>query len=259
MPRPPGRAEGRAGQPIPAPEETAALWKQFTDARDPELRRRLVESYLPFVRILAAKLYAGRHIAETEFDEFLHYGVVGLIECIDRYEPGRNVDFKAYAAHRIQGSILNGIEKVSEKQQQIALRSRLKKERLAALATDRGGKQAGKGDLFGELVEIATGLAIGYMLDGSGMYQPEEADPAEDNAYRRQEVEDLQRVLTVIVDALPEQEKAVIRYHYFQRMGVEEIGDLMGVTKGRISQIHRSGLRLLREAYLQATQLNLRL
>lgn len=233
------------------------LWADFVRTRDAECRRRLVDHYLPFARILAAKLYAGRQILETEFDEFLHYGVLGLLECVDRFEPGRNVDFKAYAGHRIQGSILNGIEKVSEKQQQIALRTRLRKERLVAL-TDGGGKSSAKRDLFGDMVEIAVGLAIGFMLDGSGMYQDEEA-AAEENVYQRHELEDLGRVLAAIMEALPEQERMVIRYHYFQRMGVEEIGALMGVTKGRVSQIHRSGLKLLREAYLQATRLNLKL
>jgi RNA polymerase sigma factor for flagellar operon FliA len=239
----------------PAPEEAAELWQRWHAHADMDARRELVDRYTPFVRMLAAKLYAGRHIAETEFDEFLQFGLVGLLEAIDRYQPAREVPFTAFAGARINGAILNGLAKLSDRQEQISLRARLRRERVDAIKP-----VAARGeDALGALAEVAVGLAVGFMLEGSGLYAEIEPVSQGTDPYAHREVAELQRVLLALVEALPDQERTVIRYHYFQRMTVEQIGALIGVTKGRVSQVHRQALRRLREAYALATRIDLQL
>ncbi len=239
----------------PAPEEVAELWQRWREHADMDARRALFDRYTPFVRMLAAKLYAGRHIAETEFDEFLQFGLVGLLESIDRYQPAREVPFTAFAGARINGAILNGLAKLSDRQEQITLRARLRRERVEAIKP-----VAGRGeDALGALAEVAVGLAVGFMLEGSGLYAEIEPVSQGTDPYAHREVAELQRVLLALVEALPDQERTVIRYHYFQRMTVEQIGTLIGVTKGRVSQVHRQALRRLREAYALATRIDLQL
>lgn len=205
--------------------------------------------------MLAAKLYAGRHIAETEFDEFLQFGLIGLLESIDRYQPAREVPFTAFAGVRINGAILNGLAKLSDRQEQISLRARLRRERVEAIRS-----VAARGeDPLSVLAEVAVGLAVGFMLEGSGLYAELEPVSQSTDPYAHREVADLQRTLLALVEALPEQERTVIRYHYFQRMTVEQIGALIGVTKGRVSQVHRQALRRLREAYALASRIDLQL
>lgn len=194
----------------------------------------------------AAKLYADRQIREIEFDEFYQYGLLGLIEAVDRFDPTRGVQFSTFASHRIRGAILSGIEKYCEKQQQIALRKRLRDERFQELLSDAG---AGDTDPFSTLIEMAVGTAIGYMLEDSGMYQHDADTAYQHNVYRSRELSDLVRVMKDLVETLPPQEKSVIRYHYFQQIRFDEIASKMSLTKGRISQIHRKAMERLRHRY----------
>jgi RNA polymerase sigma factor FliA len=219
-------------------------WQQFVTTRDPNDRETLIERYTPFATMLAAQLYANRQIPEIEFDEFRQYALVGLVESVDRFDPSRGVDFRAYCSHRIRGAVLNGIERYCEKQQQIAVRSRMRDERVRDLLKEATSVE----DPFRQLVDVAIGVAIGFMLEDSGMYRA--GDVAhEHNAYKSRELSDLVRAMNTIVDTLPDQEQRVIRYHYFQGVRFDEIAMRLSLTKGRISQIHHRALQRMREHY----------
>jgi RNA polymerase sigma factor FliA len=233
------------------------LWQAWIDQRDPEARRKLIDHHLPFAHMLAAKLYAGRQTIQIEFQEYRQYAIVGLIEAIDRFDAKRNVGFQSYASHRINGSILNGIEKSSEKQQQITARAELRKQRLESMREGERSK-SGKRDLFAELTELAVGLALGYMLEDSRMYQDQEEQYTE-NFYDRHELTQLKETVRRIIDMLPEQARSVVCYHYFQGMSFAEIAKIMELSKGRISQIHHQALKLLQQIYSGAEGVNLKL
>jgi RNA polymerase sigma factor for flagellar operon FliA len=233
------------------------LWHEFVERRDPDARNRLIERYLPLCRTLAASLYARRGGVAVEFMDYLQLATVGLIEAVDRFDPGRGISFEAFAVHRIRGSVLNSLEALSETYEQSSLRKRLRQERLESL---QRGWAAGKVDLFGELADVAVGFALSYMLDGSGMLWADDAQ----NYYRQDfyhsaEVRQLRELLGRLVDALPEQERRVIRYHYYQGLEFREIADLLGLTRGRISQIHRQALQLIKEARAAAGNFNISL
>lgn len=240
-----------------AAAEERALWAEFVRSRDGDLRTRLIERHLPLARMLAAKLFSGRRVQQSEFDDYLHYAALGLIEAVDKFDPSHNVLFRTFAAHRIRGSVLNNVERLSERDEQLALKSRLRKQRLESL--NEGRKPGDKtSELFEHMAEVAVGLALGYMLEGSGMYASPEDSHAED-VYAGQEMKQLRETVNAIIEVLPERERSVIKYHYYHGLGVTEIGDILGLTKGRISQIHREALRNLRELYASAANLNVRL
>jgi RNA polymerase sigma factor for flagellar operon FliA len=250
-------AENEAGTEEPAGAVEARLWERFLRGADAGARERLIQLHLPFARILAAKLYSARRVRETEFDDYLHYAVIGMIEAVDRFDPSRGVLFRTFAAHRIQGSILNNVERLSERDEQLALKARLRKQRLESLreGSEEGAKTS---PLFEQMAELAVGLALGYMLEGSGMYVTPE-DSRSGDVYSGAELKQLQATVRAIVEILPDREKEVIKYHYFHCLGVEEIGDILGLSKGRISQIHHQALRNLRDLYAKVAQFNLRL
>lgn len=225
-----------------------AIWARFIQDRSPADRDALVARNVDFANMLAASLYAKRYMDEIEFDEFRQYALVGLLESVDRYDPSGKASFHTYASHRIKGAILDGIEKYCEQQQQISMRLRLRKERVQTML--RNSAEETELMTFEQLVEVALGVAVGYMLEDSGMYQSEEAT-YEHNIYRSRELGDLVRIMKALVDTLPEQEQTVIKYHYFQHIRFEQIAENMQLTKGRISQIHHRALRLLQEHYDQ--------
>ena len=114
---------------------------------------------------------------------------VGLLESVDRYDPQFGASFRTYASHRIQGAILSGIEASTERQRQLALKRRVRKERLELLG--RQGEESGQEETFSRLADIAVGLAIGFMLDDLGMYQSGEGTYG-DNAYAAEEMRQLE-------------------------------------------------------------------
>ncbi len=245
-----------AHQRILTEPEEKELWQGWAQHKDVEARRQLIEHYLPFAQILAAKLYAGRQVQQVDFHEYRQYAILGMIEAVDRFDVLRNISFKTYAGHRITGAVLNGIEKCCEKQQQITARASLRQERVASLKESE--KKNSQDDLFAELADLAIGLALGYMLEDSGMYLNQE-DHYTENFYDRHELSQIKQAVVRIVDMLPEQARCVIRYHYFQGLNFQEIAGLMMLTKGRISQIHRQALKALQEVYLNSEGLNLKL
>ncbi len=187
------QTENESGSAGRGGEEEAGLWKRFHDQTDAAARTRLIELYVPFARILAAKLFSARRVRETEFDDYLHYAVIGLIEAVDRFDPSRNVLFRTFAAHRIQGSILNNVERLSERDEQMALKARLRKQRLESLR--EGGEEGARtSPLFEQMAEVAVGLALGYMLEGSGMYVTPEESRADD-VYSGQELKQLRATI----------------------------------------------------------------
>jgi RNA polymerase sigma factor for flagellar operon FliA len=231
-------------------DEEAALWKSYDASREDSVRERLVQAKLPFAKIIAAKVYAGRHHDEFEFNEYLQFAVVGLMESIDRFDPERGANFGTYAGRRMIGAILSGLEKLSEKQQQISFRQRLISERVASLKPESKPDIASFEQLFSCLADVGFGLALGYMLDGSGMIDEGERS-AVASQYDRLEMKQLQQRIRHMLTTLPEMEQRVIRYHYLQNMPFQEIAARCALTKGRISQLHRNALALLGEEIRQ--------
>lgn len=234
--------EGDAGGG--AADDEARLWRAWRERGDPLARQQLIGLHLDFARIMAGKLYARRHTGDIEFDEYLQLARVGLIESVDRYDPDLGAGFRTYASHRIQGSILSGLEALTERGRQLAFRRRIEQERLASLASRT---EAGSEDSFTRLASVAVGLALGFMLDDVGMYQAQDVAYA-DNSYSTSESRQMQRRLLKLTADLPEREAKIIRHHYFQQVPFDDIAESLGLTKGRVSQLHRRALMMLRDA-----------
>jgi RNA polymerase sigma factor for flagellar operon FliA len=227
--------------------DLTAQWRQFAATRDIGLRNHLVEANLGLARTIAATLYTRRGSLQLEFADYLQFATLGLIESVDRFDVERGVTFASFATQRIRGAVLNNLAGMSEQFQQLDLRRRLREERVESLRRSPDGVQ----DLFAQLADMAVGLALSQLLDGSAMLQPADEGGAAyqqqfyDSAHERQ----LRETLARLVQALPDQERRVVRYHYFQSIAFTEIGELMGINKQRISLIHRRALQLLKEGH----------
>lgn len=205
-----------------------------------------------FLILLLTFYYAKRMHDEIEFADYLQLSSLGLIEALDRFDPQVGVLFKTFAARRMHGAILDGLERLTEKQQQIAARQRLEAQRRAAIrdAADRqdkpGTRQRSPDQLLQFVAEAGLAFALAWILDGTGMVQTSEKSETLP-FYRSVELGQLRERIIEMVRALPPQEKRVIQSHYFQEIAFEEIAGTMGLTRGRISQIHKQGLLRLKE------------
>jgi RNA polymerase sigma factor FliA len=172
---------------------------------------------MPHACSVAASYCAKRAAHALEFDDCVQLTSIGLIESVDRFDPSFGIEFKAFAAWRMRGSLVDGIETMSEMQQQLASEQRMAGPSIACQLGDTG-----------------------MLRDGSEIL----AQPFYAGVEQRERSEQLLRS----VHALPHRERKVIRDHYFQQLPFNVIAAGMNLTKGRISQIHKRALVHLREA-----------
>jgi RNA polymerase sigma factor for flagellar operon FliA len=234
---------GSAGSKYEVLADEDELWKRWEEKQDERARDRIVHHYMSYAKALAAKLYTRRTHDDFEFQEYMQFASVGLMESVNRFKNERGVLFKTFATTRINGAVLSGIALLSERQQQINLRRRVAEERVASLQKEKKSEDPEK--MLRELAEIGIGLALGYLLEGTGMVaNPEAAIP--DNTYTRMELNQLQQQVIYLTRQLTAREREVIQMHYHQNMAFEEIAMELNLTKGRISQLHKQGLERLR-------------
>lgn len=206
-------------------EASAGLWQRFWSARDPELRHQLVEHYLDYARIMAGRLFAMRGYTGLDFGDFLQFAREGLLQAVDRFEAGHGAKFETFAAARINGAILDGIRSYSEIQEQIDARRRI----LAARAAELAQPATAPGDtdsLFSNLAQMAVGLAVGFVLDESGMYLAAETGYP-DNAYSGIELRQLRGRLAALLQQLTGRQRQVLQYHYMQQLPFDEIASML--------------------------------
>lgn len=224
----------------------AALWRDMAATGSPDARSALFDRYLPLARRIARQHFIDRERGDIEFLDLVQYACAGLLEAIDRFDPTRSIPFAGFARRRIAGSVLDGIATASEYRNQLSFGSRQDRERLRSLlATERNA--ASVADAYDLFAELATGLALGYMLEESGEYADEDPSAREVNGYEsaawRQSVE----MVAQAVAGLPERERMIIRNHYEAGLNFDRISALLGISRGRVSQLHRSALMTLRK------------
>lgn len=234
------------------PAAEAALWQQLRASGDGAAREQLLQLHLPYARVVAATYYARRYHDEIEFKEYLQCASLGLLEALERYDPARGVQFRTFAARRMHGAILDGVERLTEKQQQIAARQRLRAERaqeVKAQALAAAGTSAPRSaeQLLKVVAEAGIGLALCWLLEGTGLVEDPQAATSQP-FYRSAELRQLRERLLHAVEALPPQERTVVRCHYLQDMPFEQVAQMLQLTRGRISQIHKQALLHLRAA-----------
>src|SRR5208283_5376802 len=84
------------------------LWQEYQESHNPDIREHFVKQYAPLVKYVAGKVAIGMP-QNTDFDDLVSDGALGLLDAIEKYEPGRNIKFKTYAVTRIKGAIFDGL------------------------------------------------------------------------------------------------------------------------------------------------------
>ena len=223
-----------------------ALWHALRHEGSAAARDRLFSLYLPFARSLAGRQFRGRSGGDVEFQDLLQLGCAGLLEAIDRFDPALGVPFKGFAVRRINGSMIDGLAKMSEVREQISYRNRVRRDRLRSLAAGSDAPSR-PGEAMEALIDLAVGLALGFMLEGTTLYQGEAQAAVQPSAYDSLAWQDLVKRVTAELTRLPERDRRIIELHYLDGVNFDQIAGLYGLTKGRISQLHKAALIVLRK------------
>ena len=201
----------------------------------------LFELYFPLARAVAAREFRRRPPCGMERGDFEQLASGGLLEAIDRFDPLRGAPFQSFAKHRIRGAIADGAAVSSEAGAQYHNRRRLEQERLHSIHT---GAQPGKTDFIAQLADVAAALALGLIAESA---KHNRAPMISGLGYQSLAWRDLELSVSREIDKLPESEKSVMQQHYLHGLSFSQIALMLGLSKGRISQLHRAAIERVRE------------
>lgn len=218
----------------------ASLWRRLRYEQQTRCRETLFNHYRGFARAIAKGEFRRRPAYGLDLADFEQLAYGGLLEAIDRFDPEHGAPFTAFARRRIHGAIADGIAKSSEAGAQFAHRRRTAAERLSSLRQDPTGS-----DHVAELAEIAAALAIGIIAESANVV---EATPSSGlDAYETLAWREMQVSVLNAISRLPDAEKSVMQQHYLHGVSFVQIARLLGVSKSRVSQLHRSAVMRVRE------------
>ncbi len=233
-------------------EDLDEIWREFRATQDEALRNRLVLQYAPLVKYVAGRLRT-RMPDTVEQDDLVSDGVFGLVDAIERFEPARGLSFQTFAVPRIRGAIIDGMRAMD-----FVPRSVRDKLRGVQRAQARLEERLGR---LPEDTEVAreAGIPVQQLRDLSRQASSTHAnlddfdlaDELSSAADHRVEQGDMKASLRKVVDQLAERDRVVIALYYFEGLTLAEIGQVLGVTESRISQVHRRATTTLRELLLE--------
>jgi RNA polymerase sigma factor for flagellar operon FliA len=239
-----------------------ALWREYRAKRDEGLRDRLILTYAPLVKYVAGRLGSGLP-AHVDDEDLVSYGLLGLIGAIERFEPDRDVKFETYAIARIRGAIIDELRALDWVPRSVRSRARDIERAIGELEAKFGRvptdeEIAGKlgiteEDLDESLSEISRSSIAAldelWTIGGSGGDQVALIDTIEDieapDPQGALSQTELREAIADAIARLPEREKLVVTLYYYEELTLREIGEVLGVTESRVSQLHtKAVLRL---------------
>jgi RNA polymerase sigma factor for flagellar operon FliA len=223
---------------------------------DPEARRTLIERHVGMVRRMAYRM-ASRYPACVDVEDLVNMGMLGLIDAVDRFEEDRSISFTAYARIRAKGAIVDEMRRTDWVPRSVRDRGdrlRIAKETLAKdlgrepteleLAKNLGVseerlRELADHSLIHNVVSMEEGIDDEHTLGDAiaGEVEPPDASV---------ETSDFRMAIRSAIGSLAERDRMIVEMHYFREMGFKEIGQTLGVTESRISQLHTRIMERLR-------------
>jgi RNA polymerase sigma factor for flagellar operon FliA len=233
-------------------EDLEQIWREFRAAKDPGLRNRLVLQYAPLVKYVAGRLRT-RMPDTVEQDDLVSDGVLGLIDAIERFEPARGLSFQTFAVPRIRGAIIDGMRSMDFVPRSV--RDKLRSVHRARVALE---ERLGRAPEDTEVAREA-GIPVQQLRDltrqanssHANLDDFDLADELSSAADHPVEQGDTNASLMRVVDQLAERDQVIIALYYFEGLTLAEIGQVLGVTESRVSQVHRRATMTLREKLLE--------
>jgi RNA polymerase sigma factor for flagellar operon FliA len=232
------------------------LWQIYSKTKDKQVRKKLIEKYIGLVKIVAGRMY-NYYGSKIEYDDLVSFGVLGLIDSIERFDVDRNIKFETYAQIRIKGAIVDNIRKLDWIPRSLRKKSKEIQNEMLKLENKLGRTPSNvelAEHLNIPLKELEETLAntVNFNVtsledllankgehiidDGKDIDMPEEVF----------EKKELKEILGAIIDSLPTNQKTVISLYYYEELTYKEISKIMELSESRISQIHSKAILNIR-------------
>lgn len=237
-------------------------WMEYMQTRRPKLREALIMAYVPFVRFVVGRLGIPA-TGVLDIEDLISYGMIGLINAVDRYDPARGVRFEVFATPRIRGAVIDQLRSLNWLPRSAMARVRQIEGAIAELE-QRLGRLSSEEEVAREigvsveryrqmLQEVSTTV---LSLDAPlGAVSQEDEVVALSDLLEDQEAigpaayterREMRHLLCEAVERLPERERLVLALYYQREMTMKEISRRIGVSESRICQLHIQAITHLR-------------
>ena len=246
-----GTAQAQAPCPWEALETGATPWESFSPAE----QESVVRHYAPKIRFLALRLKA-KLPRSIELVELISSGTLGLMEALGKFRPQLGIRFETYAESRIKGAMLDELRRLDWFPRSLRQRVRVLDEAMRKVEHEQG-RQATEDELQKitglDMRDVRQGLealqnqlwisldAIQDTISGEG---PEGGEP-----FRSTALQELIERVAPLIDRLTPREKLVLSLYYTDELNMRETAEVMGITEGRVSQLHSQALSRLRKEF----------
>lgn len=238
------------------------LWTMYKESREPAIRDGFVKQYAPLVKYVAGKVAVGMP-HNIEFDDLVGYGVFGLFDAIEKFDPDKHVKFKTYAVTRIRGAIFDELRSIDWVPRSVRQKSREVEDAVHRLESSLG-RAVSDNEIANEMglnmkdyqktILKISGTSILSLNDV--WYTGEDNDKVSivDSIESPQglnpdiivEKDVIKRVIIEAINELPVKEKKVLVLYYYEDLTLKEIGKVLEVTESRVSQLHTKAIMRLR-------------
>ena len=220
--------------------------------QQPNVERLIIEN-MNLVKKIAWHMH-GRVRAAIEIEDLMQIGYYGLVTAAQKYSPKEGATFVSYAVLRIRGAIVDHLRKSSNlcrttiqmqqkaKKVEEVLRSSLQRNPTPAEMAEKMGIKLDEYREWEKAFNANIHQSLDEVYDEYSMWYVSKENTPEENLDRTQ----LKTILTKGLKDLPEKEAMVIQLYYVEELNVYEIAEVMEITTGRVSQIKKSAISLLR-------------
>lgn len=224
------------------------LWIKYKKHMDLESRNQIIIHYTPLVKKIVGRL-AVKYRDYVDVDDLISYGVLGLIDAVEKFDLEKGAQFETYASFRIRGSIIDEIREQDWVPRNLRTKAKRIEEALEGLEI-KLGRQVKEQELaqylnipleelqkvMGQLHSFTVISLEDQILEvsGSSVHFNETPKTPEEHIM----VSELKSLLIQAIDSLDEKEKKIISLYYFDELTLKEIGSVIGVSESRVSQLH---------------------
>jgi len=243
--------------------DIAELWRDYKEGGTESARERLILHYSPLVKFVAGRVAAGLP-QNIEQADLVSYGIFGLIDAIDKFDPARGYKFETYAISRIKGAIIDELRSIDWVPRSIRAKARAIERAYSKLENElkrspEEGEVAKELDLseselqhtlsqisFTGLVALDDLLAASNSGRQGGTTVKDTITDGRHDPVEAYEVDEMKHLLADAINRMPDRERLVLTLYYYEGLTLAEIGSLLGVTESRVCQIHTKSILQLR-------------
>lgn len=223
------------------------VWTEFKATGSPELRNRLVVQYAPLVKYVAGRLRSGLP-QNVDTNDLVSEGVFGLIDAIEKFDLGRGLEFQTYAVPRIKGAMIDALR--SQDWVPRSVREKLRAiERAHAVLVERLGRTPTEEEIAAEMGITPKALNGLYAkVSYTSIAAVEDLVVVDEAPAPGAALEDdaVKEALLRHVRDLRERDQIIVALYYYEGFTLAEIGQVLGVTESRVSQLHTRAMLALR-------------